>query len=1025
MTTPAIRRNCNGFLDFLKSNGLGNDDSTKEKLRDVYNRQYKISVNFRLPSFSQMLFNLKRCGLVRLKDGEYIHFTNKNRFSNRKNIKIKQNDVNKELPGTSEEKQGSKGKKSKDKKVFNTKGAGSLQLSVDQHVALRSQKLVTCDIPSPLTQISTEENPFCCALCAALCNTRDQLEIHRTGYRHKFNCLKFKFDLKKSFLVKNKDGVSVSAVNVTSYSQEDGVIELGIQDGEVKRFNFEVKNDGKGPVVLHSCVVLKHRPGLTLDDHQGVSLGLKTVQIAESEKYVILATCNGRSAGYESIPILFQFSRDDFFRVLRTVVIITDTTLTKQLLPKAPFKPPPRATINSTVPIFEPGLPLDNSESQDELKKVLELKFYNIPANLKTLNNHGMKFFTGITDAQKIQLSTTISDFESKLAPSNYCRRLRNLLHLEEIQMQVDIRCFDMPDCTMSVVKQKQHMLQLEVPGLAESRPSLIRGDKIYAKKASDRKEFEGIVHVVRLKDVWVGFGPEFRNKFVEGLKFNVRFTVNRLPVRIQHRAVDMAEDLKLWSFLFPTWDESALRNCPLLKSKFRFYNRLIENNLEQQQAVRHVVAGTSKTAPYIIYGPPGTGKTVTLVEAIKQVLVFYPNAHVLACAPTNSATDLIAEKLIENNQVSKEKILRMHALTRHFEAVPLKIRNISNYKDDKYFLPPRSKMGKYQVVVTTLVTAGRLVSAGFPPSHFTHLFIDESGQAVEPEAIVPIAGLLESIGKNGQIVLVGDPKQLGPILRSPIAIKHGLGTSLLERLMQSEPYLRQTKNDSSGGTYNSNIITKLIRNYRSHPSILKVPNELFYDDELLAFADELARNQLAEWERLPRKGFPIIFHGVVGKDEQEERSPSFFNRSEIDIVIRYIADLLSGDMKPEHIGVISPYNRQVQKIKAALKFFSYKREKMKEIKDQDPTKVTVGTTEEFQGQERKRFNVAVTRAKCLLIMIGNPHLLQLDPNWDRYLDFCLKNKAYTGCYYSPNDIADELMQKLNNLKLGKNLVRV
>ena len=85
----------------------------------------------------------------------------------------------------------------------------------------------------------------------------------------------------------------------------------------------------------------------------------------------------------------------------------------------------------------------------------------------------------------------------------------------------------------------------------------------------------------------------------------------------------------------------------------------------------------------------------------------------------------------------------------------------------------------KYSVIVCTLVTAGRLVSANFPSGHFTHIFIDEAGQAIEPEAMIPIAGIFESdilVPNGGQVVFAGDPEQLGPVLRSPLALKYGLG---------------------------------------------------------------------------------------------------------------------------------------------------------------------------------------------------------------------------------------------------------
>jgi helicase MOV-10 len=80
---------------------------------------------------------------------------------------------------------------------------------------------------------------------------------------------------------------------------------------------------------------------------------------------------------------------------------------------------------------------------------------------------------------------------------------------------------------------------------------------------------------------------------------------------------------------------------------------------------------------------------------------------------------------------------------------------------------------------------------------------------------------------------------------------------------------------------YDNHYLTKLVRNYRSHDAILKVPRELFYDGELQPCGDPMILNSLIGWEHLPNKKFPVIFHSVFGKDEREESSPSFFNRSE------------------------------------------------------------------------------------------------------------------------------------------------
>jgi hypothetical protein len=162
--------------------------------------------------------------------------------------------------------------------------------------------------------------------------------------------------------------------------------------------------------------------------------------------------------------------------------------------------------------------------------------------------------------------------------------------------------------------------------------------------------------------------------------------------------------------------------------------------------------------------------------------------------------------------------------------------------------------------IVATVSIAGKFPNLGLE-KHFSHVFIDEAGTCTEPEALATFATLTT---KNPSIVLAGDPKQLGPVIRSPLAEKFGLGMSLIERLLQRAAYSREK------GTYNRLFVTKLIRNYRSHPAILKVPNTLFYDNDLLPFADPTKSHALANWAGLPKRGFPCIFHGVEGVENRE-----------------------------------------------------------------------------------------------------------------------------------------------------------
>lgn len=132
---------------------------------------------------------------------------------------------------------------------------------------------------------------------------------------------------------------------------------------------------------------------------------------------------------------------------------------------------------------------------------------------------------------------------------------------------------------------------------------------------------------------------------------------------------------------------------------------------------------------------------------------------------------------------------------------------------------------------------------------------------------------------------------------------------SLLERYMIDQPVYYKP--------YDERIITKLLNNYRSHPAILELPNRLFYDGELNVFADPLMRESFCDWEKLPSKDFPIIFHGIIGRDMREERSPSFFNPEEVSVVHDYVKSLLQKKrgikVNPKDIGIISPYRKQVQ----------------------------------------------------------------------------------------------------------------
>ncbi|XP_064604898.1 putative helicase MOV-10 [Liolophura sinensis] len=654
----------------------------------------------------------------------------------------------------------------------------------------------------------------------------------------------------------------------------------------------------------------------------------------------------------------------------------------------------------------------------------------------------------GLNQVEVNELKSLKSLMEKPLNEDTYDKRFAYLLNFEEIQMEVDVRKYDMEDVTMKRFPGNSKCLLLEVPGLAENRPSVLKGDWLYVRIQNGgklgTKEYKGYVHEVQQNKVALGFHQSLLQQYVANMKFRVRFTVNRISLRLQHRAVKLAVELSLTDIISPSLKTACTQGTIIPPNEpLRFYNSKIKDNPQQMQAVQNIVAGTSRPAPYIIFGPPGTGKTVTIVEAIKQVIRCIPTAHILACAPSNSSVDVITERLLEH--LPKSQVFRMLASTRPWIAVKNSIKEVCNYDKayEQYYYPNKEEMMKYKIVLCTLVTAGRIVSANFPPDHFTHVFVDEAGCAVEPECIIPVAGVLDclpDIKDGGQLVLTGDPEQLGPILRSPLALHYGLDISLLERYMtQCDVYARKD-DGGKGQTYDPRVLTKLVNNYRSHPKLLEMPNNLFYHRELVARADPVLINAFCQWKGLPKPGFPIIFHGVEGEDMREERSPSFFNPIEASIALDYVNQLMKGEsrgmkVKQSHIGVISPYRKQVQKMRKL-----FEKQGWKDIK--------VGTVEEFQGDERliiivstvrcqpdwlemdrefhlgfldnpKRFNVAITRSRALLIVVGNPLILSKDTYWNSFFEFCHKNGGYTGMPFDDIEaFFEDILQRFNHLGL-------
>ncbi|KAF4109902.1 putative helicase mov-10-B.2 [Onychostoma macrolepis] len=844
----------------------------------------------------------------------------------------------------------------------------------------------------------------------------------------------------RSFFVADKYGVQVSS----GLYMESGKIQISVDRADVYELKLFVENTGQDAVYFTYYTALRWLQYFTLEDSRRVTRN-NPLRLEPREKYEVTVRFKSSHVGVYSATLAFEFKQNTQttsrpFHIVRFIEVEYRTKLAALLGPTEPYKP---LRLNISEPEnckVDEGYPPEGYV-QNFLENVLPLGKYTPPPDIPEL----AKLLKDGCSSRILRgkFGELQSLLQSPLGFHNYAERFDLLLYLEECQMHVDIKRYNRDQVTLLKDYDKR-LLVLNLPGVSENRPSVLRGDHLLLTKSEEVSfstvtKYKGYVHKVELDRVKLGFSRRFlEHVYVDKMKFRVEFTVNRLPLRLQHRAVHMAVQHGLGDVLFPVGSRSLNSASP---PALRFFDQQLQRNPEQYSAVCHIVAGTSKPAPYLVFGPPGTGKTVTIVEAIKQVENNIPGACILACAPSNSAADQLCEKLITSQHVDARKIYRLYASSRDPNAIPKFLKNISNLEGEMIVFPCKEDLMCYKILVSTLVTAGRLVTGGFPVGHFSHIFVDEAGHAIESETIICVAGLLNA--ETGQLVLAGDPKQLGPVLRSPLAINHGLDVSLLERLMTQNDLYK--KDDME---FDKCYVTKLLLNYRSHPSILKVPNELFYDGELVACANEISSNQYCTWEHLPKRGFPVIFHGVPGKDERESNSPSFFNIFEIEIIVDYLKKLLLTQAKrgisrisPRDIGIIAPYRKQVEKIRRAIK------------SDEDLEKhmcieeLKVGSVEEFQGQERKvilvsavrsskehvdldetfnigflknekRFNVAVTRAKSLFIMVGNPTILRTDESWGRFIDFCFEEGGYTGISFTSVEGLEEVERRLLALNI-------
>ena len=434
--------------------------------------------------------------------------------------------------------------------------------------------------------------------------------------------------------------------------------------------------------------------------------------------------------------------------------------------------------------------------------------------------------------------------------------------------------------------------------------------------------------------------------------------------------------------------------------------------NKTQEEAVNEVLRAKDVA---IVHGPPGTGKTTTLVEAINETLM--RESQVLVCAQSNMAVDWISEKLVDrgipvlrigNPTRVNDKMLSF-TYERRFEAHPdypqlwsirKALRDLREHRrrGDSSFHQKVERLksratelevringelfGEARVIACTLTGSAHRLLQG---QKYNTLFIDEAAQALEAACWIPIR-------KVSRVVLAGDHCQLPPTVKSIAALKAGLGKTLMERIVENH----------------SDEVSLLKIQYRMNEQIMRFSSDWFYHGQVESAPSVKYRGILdydipIEWRQAS-----IDDEGTPPAEEFVGESFGRINKTEaqltLDTLQRYFEKIGKQRVLDERIdvGVISPYRAQVQYLRQQLR----KREFFKPFRHL----ISVNTVDGFQGQERdiivislvrsndegqigflrdlRRMNVAITRARMKLIIMGNASTMTRHPFYRKLYEY-------------------------------------
>lgn len=461
--------------------------------------------------------------------------------------------------------------------------------------------------------------------------------------------------------------------------------------------------------------------------------------------------------------------------------------------------------------------------------------------------------------------------------------------------------------------------------------------------------------------------------------------------------------------------------------------------NPTQERAVNEVLWAKDVA---IVHGPPGTGKTTTLVEAINETLM--RESQVLVCAQSNMAVDWISEKLVDrginvlrignptrvNDKMlgfTYERRFESHADYPQLWAIRKAIRELrknrkkgsENYHQKMDRLKSRAAeielrinaelFGEARVIACTLVGSAHHLLEGMK---FGTLFIDEAAQALEAACWIPMR-------RASRVILAGDHCQLPPTVKSIAALRAGLGKTLMERIAENKP----------------EVVTLLKIQYRMNDEIMRFSSDWFYGGKVesapqIKYRSVLDYDHPITWIDTSNEENQITIEGEDAPEDSASTSSSVsaanqnsdlnfkeqfvgesfgrINKAEAELTLLTLAEYFTKISKQRvleeriDVGIISPYRAQVQYLKKLIKKYEFFKPYRRLI--------SVNTVDGFQGQERdvilislvrsndegqigflkdlRRMNVAITRARMKLIILGNKDTMTKHPFYKKLWEY-------------------------------------